>query len=175
MPVPLCNLSGKFYRSIAVNQIDRVLAPPASQSAGRYHRHGQEALYVSPSLDWARKAVSGYMREDMKPRFVFTLEVIGAQVFDQRSLSACRDIGVDREMSNRPWREALKDGKEPASWLVSDRVRELNADGLIDVSRHIPNGWHLVLLRWNENGGPKVRVTSGPETVHPKLEGPKWS
>ena len=175
MPVPLCSLSGKFYRTISVNQIDRVLAPPVLRSAGRYHRHGQEALYMSPSLDWARTAVSGYMREELKPRFVFTLEVIGAQIFDQRNLSACRDIGVDRDTSNRPWRKALKDGKEPTSWLVSDRIRDLNADGLIDVSRHIPNGWHLVLFKWNENGGPKVRVTGGPEIVHPKLEGPKWS
>ena len=82
MPVPLCDMSGKFYWTIGVNQIDRVLEPPNSQSAGRYHRHGQKALYMSPSLHWARRAVSGYMREDMKPRFVLTLEVIGAQVLD---------------------------------------------------------------------------------------------
>jgi RES domain-containing protein len=175
MPVPLTELSGKFYRTIPVNQIDRVLAPPTPQSAGRYHRHGQRALYMSPNLDWARRAVSGYMREDMKPRFVFTLDVIGARVFDQRSLRSCRDIGVDRDLSNRPWRPALNEGKEPDSWQISDQIRELDADGLIDVSRHIPGGWHLVLFRWNAFGGPVVRVSGGPATVYPNPSGPKWS
>ena len=175
MKTPLLEMNGQFYRTVSVNQTDQVLAPPSLQSAGRYHRHGQKALYMSPSLDWARRAVSGYMREDNKPRFGFTLDLRGAQVVDQRSLSVCRDIGIDREMSKRPWRQALQEGREPDSWQVSDRVRELGADGLIDVSRHIPNGWHLVLFRWNENDGPQVRVTGGPVTFHPKTDGPKWS
>ena len=175
MSLPLCDINGKFYRTISVNQSDRVLEPPASQSAGRYHRHGQRALYMSPSLDWARMAVSGYMREDMKPRFVFTVDVTGARVFDQRSQSACRIAGIDRDLSNRPWRAALKAGTEPDSWQVADKVRGLDADGLVDVSRHIPGGWHLVLFKWNEFGGPKLRVSGGPETVYPKLDGPKWS
>lgn len=175
MSVPLVEISGIFYRTVAVNKADRVLEPPSLQSAGRYHRHGQRALYMSPSLEWARTAVSGYMREDMKPRFVFTLEVTGAQVFDQRSHSACRDVGIDRELSDRPWRTALNEGREPDSWLVSDQIRGLDADGLIDVSRHIPSGWHLVLFKWNEFGGPKVCVSGGPETVYPKRDGPKWS
>ncbi len=170
MPVPLSDLSGKFYRAIAVNQMDRVLAPPTAQSAGRYHRHGQSALYMSPSLEWVRTAVSGYMREDRKPRYVFTLEVTGARVFDQRSQSACREIGIDPETAGRPWRQALKDGREPESWQVADRVRALDADGLVDVSRNIPDGWHVVLFKWNESGGPKVRVSGGPETIHPTLE-----
>lgn len=175
MALPLSEISGKFYRTISVNEADHVLVPPTPQSAGRYHRHGQRALYMSPSLDWARTAVSGYMREDMRPRFVFTLEVTGAQVFDQRSISACREFGLDRELSNRPWRAALKAGKEPESWQIADQIRGLNADGLIDVSRHIPGGWHLVLFKWNGPGGPKLRVSGGSETVYPKLDGPKWS
>jgi RES domain-containing protein len=170
----LCNIGGSFFRTIPLDRIDHVLDPPAPTSAGRYHRHGQPALYMSPSLDWARAAVSGYMREDMKPRFVVPLEVEEAQVFDQRNLNACREFGIDRSLSNMPWRSAIRNGQQPNSWQVSDRVRESNADGLIDVSRHIPKGWHLVLFKWNDLGGPKVRVSGDPQTVYPDHDGPKW-
>ncbi|MEP7008516.1 MAG: hypothetical protein ABI810_21230, partial [Sphingomonas bacterium] len=64
MPVPLLTVSGRFYRAILAARAGDVLAPPGPQSAGRYHRLGQPALYITVSEEWAYIAISGYMRED---------------------------------------------------------------------------------------------------------------
>jgi hypothetical protein len=52
-------LSGCFFRAVLADRVDQVLALPAAHSAGRYHRPGQAALYMSPRQEWAMIAVSG--------------------------------------------------------------------------------------------------------------------
>ena len=172
--LPLTEISGTFYRAIPPERVESVLDPPHATSAGRYHRPGQPALYMSPHLEWARIAVSGYMREDAKPRVVVPVRVERASVFDQRDPTACQAIGLDPVRSNRSWRQALQRGETPPSWFNSDRVRQGAADGLIDVSRHIEAGWHLVLFTWNEPGGPCVSVAGQAVPVYPTSDGPKW-
>lgn len=170
----LSEVSGSFFRTVPLNRIDRVLEPPHAESAGRYHRHGQPALYMSPHQEWARIAVSGYMRDDGQPRAVVPLTVTRALVLDQRDPEACRKLGFDRELSNRSWLQALRQGETPPSWSNSDFARSIPADGIIDVSRHIADGWHLILFQWNEAGAPVVAVSGEPTIVHPTRTGPKW-
>ena len=171
----MLEISGVFHRTVPTDRVAEVLAPPRADSAGRYHRHGQPALYLSPSADWARTAVSGYMREDGQPRAIVPLRVTGARVVDQRDPDACRAWGIDRAHAAMPWRPALRRQETPPSWTTADRVRATPADGLIDVSRHIPEGWHLVLFRWNAPGGPTVVAVGDPILVHPRRDGPKWA
>ncbi len=168
-------VEGIFYRAVKPDFLDHVLDPPHTKSAGRYHRPGEPALYMSPELEWSRIAVSGYMREDNEPRLIVPLEVKNAFVLDQRNEETCRILGIDRELSNQPWRPALESGEIPPSWTNSDAVRNAGADGIIDRSRHIPDGWHLNLFRWNIPGGPKVNIVGDPVEVAVKREGPKWS
>ena len=66
----LRKVEGAFFRSVLTDRVQNVLAPPAPESAGRYHRLGQATLYMSPTIEWATIAVSGYMREDNRPRVV---------------------------------------------------------------------------------------------------------
>ena len=172
--VPLRKVSGRFYRAILLDRVDSVLAPPGPASAGRYHRLGQPALYMSPSCEWATIAVSGYMREDSRPRVVVPLWVGEASVVDQHDEAACRRLGIDRDASNASWRSALAAGTTPPSWRNADAARAAGADGLIDRSRMIPGGWHLTLFRWNDCGGPRVEVCGAPSAIELSATGPKW-
>ncbi|PZP17921.1 MAG: RES domain-containing protein, partial [Sphingomonas hengshuiensis] len=86
--IPLLTISGRFYRAILASRIDSVLAPPGPASAGRYHRLGQSALYLTCNPEWAYIAVSGYMREDGLARMIVPLELGQADVLDQRDEAA---------------------------------------------------------------------------------------
>jgi RES domain-containing protein len=167
-------ISGLFFRAILADRLHQVLAPPAPGSAGRYHRLGQPALYTSPSAEWATIAVSGYMREDGLRRVVVPILIGEAQVVDQRDDDACAFLGINPKRANEPWRAALAKGEEPPSWLNADAARAAGADGIIDVSRMIPGGWHLNLFRWNELGGPSVEVIGEPTEIELSAGGPKW-
>ena len=155
---PFSRIGGRFYRAIIARRIAQVLDPPGPESAGRYHRRGQPALYITPMADWAAIAVGNYMAEDGRPRVIVPLELDEAWVLDQRDEAACAALGIARDMSNVRWRPELAAGREPPSWQNSDIVREAGADGMIDRSRGIVGGWHLTLFRWNEPGAPTVSV-----------------
>jgi RES domain-containing protein len=170
----LRKVSGRFFRAVLVERLAVVLAPPDATSAGRYHRLGQAALYMSPECDWAKIAVSGYIREDYRPRVVVPVQVSEAFVVDQHDEEVCKQLGIDRERSNEPWRAALAAGSEPPSWRNADAARAAGADGIIDRSRMIPGGWHLNLFRWNESGGPTVEVCGAPVEIRLSDSGPKW-
>ncbi|MCD2178361.1 RES family NAD+ phosphorylase [Rhizobium sp. C1] len=169
-----CAISGRFYRAVLVERIGNVLDPPAPQSAGRYHRHGQPALYMSPEPEWAMRAISGYMREDGKARVLIPVRVSEAFVLDQHDEALCDRLGIDRMQSNVSWRTALEAGGEPPSWRTADLARAAGADGLIDPSRNIPGGWHLDLFRWNDLGGPRVEVVGDPVEIRLSANGGKW-
>ncbi|ARP83062.1 hypothetical protein CAL12_21070 [Bordetella genomosp. 8] len=172
--IKLRTLSGTFFRAISADRVDDVLSPPGTTSAGRYHRPGQTTLYISPLLEWAIIAVSGYMREDGYPRVVVPLEVGPSCVLDQHDEEACRLLGIDPNLSNASWRSALSQGREPTSWLNADAARNAGADGIIDCSRMIPGGWHVGLFRWNKLGGPAVTVAGAPIPIRLSKSGPKW-
>jgi RES domain-containing protein len=172
--VPLRKVGGHFFRAVLADRIDSVLAPPLPTSAGRYHRLGQAILYMSPAAEWAMIAVSGYMREDRRPRVVIPLFVGDAFVLDQHDDQACHKLGIDREASNQSWRPALAAGVEPASWRNADAARAAGADGIIDRSRQIPGGWHVNLFRWNDLGGPSVHVCGDPIDIALSDNASKW-
>ena len=172
--VPLRKVGGHFFRSVLADRMESVLALPLPTSAGRYHRLGQAILYMSPTVEWATIAVSGYMREDRRPRVVIPLFVGTASVLDQHDEQACNLLGIDREASNQSWRPALAAGIEPASWRNADAARAVGADGIIDRSRQIPGGWHLNLFRWNDLGGPSIDVCGEPTEIVLSESGSKW-
>ena len=160
--VPFRRIGGRFYRAVLADRTERALDPPGPHSAGRYHRPGERALYMSAEPDWACIAVGGYMAEDGLPRVIVPVDVDEAHVFDQHDQAACAALGIDREHSNVRWRPELADGREPPSWRNSDAARAAGADGIIDRSRGIVGGWHVTLFRWNEPGAPQVRVAGEP-------------
>ncbi|MFM5924955.1 MAG: RES family NAD+ phosphorylase [Novosphingobium sp.] len=159
--VPLRTVSGRFWRAIAEDRVGQVLDPPGRANAGRYHRPGQAALYITPEADWATIAIGRYLLADGVKRAVVPLELDRALVFDQRDPAACQALGIDPELSQVRWNDELAAGREPPSWAASDAARQAGAQGIIDQSRGIAGGWHVCLFRWNQPGSPQVRV-AGP-------------
>jgi hypothetical protein len=172
--IPLRSVHGRFYRAIRADRVEHILDAPGPESAGRYHRHGQPALYFTPEHDWAVIALGGYMAEDGMPRVVVPLEITSAQVLDQHDEQACVALGIVRERSNVRWRLALEKGEEPLSWRNSDVARAVGADGIIDRSRGITGGWHVTLFRWNDMGGPQVRVAGDPVPADYVVSRARW-
>lgn len=170
MTALLARIGGLFHRAVLPGRVDHVLESVRPGSAGRYHRPGQRALYVSARADWAAVAVGPYHREDGLPRLVVPLEIDAARVVDQRDEAACRALGIDRDASNAPWQAILAQGGEPPSWLNADLARAAGADGIIDRSRGEPGAWHVTLFRWNEPGAPQLRVCGAgvPAVFHPR-------
>ncbi|MBO9498644.1 MAG: RES domain-containing protein [Novosphingobium sp.] len=160
-PGALTGIDGHFFRAVLAGREGQVLDPPGPHSAGRYHRPGQRALYITPEADWAAIAVGNYMEEDGLARMIVPLELDGARVIDQRDPVACAALGIDPALSAGRWRPFLAAGREPPSWRNSDAARASGANGLIDPSRGIAGGWHVTLFRWNEPGAPYLRV-AGP-------------
>lgn len=160
--LPLHRISGRFWRAIAAERVGRVLDAPGLDSAGRYHRPGQPALYITPEADWATIAIGRYMLTDGMTRVVVPLELDGADMFDQRDPAACAALGIDPALSQVRWNDELAAGREPPSWAASDAARAAGAQGIIDVSRGIADGWHVCLFAWNQPGAPQVRVTGDP-------------
>jgi RES domain-containing protein len=172
--IPTRTVKGRFYRAIRADRVEHLLDAPLPDSAGRYHRHGEPALYLTAEHDWAVIALGSYMAEDGLPRVVVPLEITEARVFDQHDEAACAALGINRERSNTRWRLALDEGREPESWANSDAVRAAELDGIIDRSRGISGGWHVALFRWNERGGPNVRVTGDPVVADYAASRSRW-
>ena len=133
-------ISGRFWRAISAERVEQVLNPPSPASAGRYHRPGQSALYITPEPDWAVIAVGRYLLADGIQRVVVPLELDHAQVFDQHDAGACAALGIDRDASQVRWNDELAAGREPPSWRASDTARAAGFDGIVDRSRGIVGG-----------------------------------
>ena len=88
--VPLRRVAGRFWRAIATDRAEDVLEPPGPGSAGRYHRPGQPALYITPEADWAVIAIGRYLLADGIERAVVPLELDLAKVLDQRDPAPVR-------------------------------------------------------------------------------------
>jgi RES domain-containing protein len=171
---PFLQVSGRFYRAVRPERLAHVLDPPAPLSAGRYHRPGQAALYITREADWAVIAVARYMAEEGSSRMIVPLRVSTAAVLDQRDAHACAVLGVDPAASACRWQVALAEQREPESWHNADAARAVGADGLTDPSRGIVDGWHLTLFRWNEPGAPTVEVDGDPLHIDYAAARSRW-
>jgi len=160
-PLATYRASGRFWRVIAADRAEQLLDPPGPQSAGRYHRPGERALYITTEADWGVIAVGRYMLADGRARVAIPLDLDGADLFDQRDAAACAQLGVDPRQSMVRWNDELASGRTPPSWIASDSARQAGAQGIIDISRGIAGGWHVCLFDWNRPGAPQVTV-AGP-------------
>ena len=152
--------SGRFYRIATVDAVADVLKGAASMH-GRYHSEPRTAIYMSAVEAWAWTALKVHMRDGDPPRVSVPLDMSEANVLDLRDPSECSESGIDPADAVSPWKAAIEGGQRPRSWDVAEQVARLGFDGLIDKSRRIPDGWHLVLFRWNHRGGPTVAIGEG--------------
>ena len=151
-----------------------MLDVPGPDSAGRYHRPGQPALYIACEVDWAVIATARYMADEPVPRVAVPLRVSEAFLLDQRDGATCRRLGIDAEASRTRWQIDLAEGREPLSWANSDVARAIGADGVVDPSRGILDGWYVALFRWNAPGAPVVELDGEPVEVDYLAARARW-
>jgi hypothetical protein len=157
------------------DRVAQVLDPPAPDSAGRYHRPGERALYVTREADWAMIAIARYIPLDGKQRLVVPLRLSAARVVDQRDQDACAALGINPVRSAARWQKYLAAGEEPPSWANVAAARAAGADGITDPSRGITDGWHLALFRWNEPGASTVEVDGDPFLLEYEEARARWA
>ena len=150
-------LNGRFFRIVFAQYEAEVLNGVRSPE-GRFHHAGQRAFYASPRADWAGIAVDGFRKPDDAPRITIALDIRDARVIDFRKRQSCTSLGLPFECSRIPWQPQRALGQRATSWIASDASRESGADGMIYPARSDTERWHLLLFRWNELGGPQVRV-----------------
>ena len=155
------HISGTFYRMIIASRLAEVLAP-AKSPEGRSHYNGQLALYLSQTPEGTAVAVKRYMQQNDPPRVVCSISVSSANIVDLRDLDACRLLDIDPSQRTVEWQDLRAKGLRSTTWDISDRVRELGLDGMLYASRTKPNLTHLTLFKWNDLGGPAVKVVGQP-------------
>lgn len=152
---PLISLRSRCWRAVPAGAERAALA--GTTKPGRYNRSGERALYMSGSPEGVAAAMRRY---GAASRALVPLDVAAERLADLRGAAVCAALGIDQSATRSDWLAALRDGKEPTSWQIADAVRAGGAMGLIEASRHLPDAWHLVLFRWNEPGGARVKVVS---------------
>jgi hypothetical protein len=172
--VKLTPISGRFWRAVVPDAVDAVLDSVRPGSAGRYHRPGQSALYMTLHADWAAIAVGRYMFETGIGRLIVPLRIDSARLVDPRDPAQCAALGIDPADGQARWRPIVDVGGEPPSWRLSDAARVCGADGLIDPSRGITGGWHVTLFRWNVAGAPTLAVDGDPVVADYAASRARW-
>ncbi len=157
-------LKGRFFRLIDKARAEDVLLPARSPE-GRFHHHGQRALYLSKTIEGTRVAMARYKSAETPEQVALPLWLARAQVLDLRDHSQCERLDVDPIDTNLVW----QDGPRPSpTWQISDAARILGAHGMLYPSRSRPDLTHLVLFEWNMPMAPtlnpkKVQNTADQE------------
>ena len=158
----IVELSGEFVKIAYEDQIEKLLKIDSpDRPAARYNRPGENALYLSRDEKGARVAMQKYVKPTDDARVLVRYRVNKCLVLDLRRPDASELLALSRE----EWKEALQNGRQPASWDVADCVRESQAVGLIDPSRKDVNYWHVTLFQWNDAGGPGITMVDAPVPI----------
>lgn len=161
MEVRRTRVEGIFYRIVFAATAEQVMAGVRA-AEGRFHHNSQPALYVSPTVESAVRAMDRYQTPGDPPRVAIPLSVGNASVVDLRDRSQCAALDVDPRDALDKWWLQRQAGTPANSWRVSDAVRASRADGMLYPSRSCAARWHLVLFRWNTGEGATVAVAGPP-------------
>ncbi len=155
----LKRLSGRFWRLMEKRRASEVLAP-ARAPEGRFHHSAQRALYLSETAEGTRVAMAYYARPGDPEQVAIALELTNANVVDLQDPLHCERIGIDPAHAQTRWQKERANGKRASTWNISDKARELGADGMLYPSSSSKGITHLVLFRWNMSGAPDIRIAS---------------
>jgi RES domain-containing protein len=164
----LTPLSGRFYRIVLRDDLARLLNG-AKSPEGRFHHHGQSALYLSPTPEAAGHAVAPYLRAGDGPRVVAPLRLTGARICDLRVAATRTTLGLAGHEADVPWLPEREAGLPTTTWIASDAARAQGADGMIYTARSAPARWHLVLFRWNVAGAAHLTADGAPFPFAPNI------
>lgn len=129
---------------------------------GRFHRSGEEALYLSLTQEGAEVAVNYYRRPDDAERLVVPIEITGGRLLHFEDAAVRSEYGLDLLHVAARWQKERDKGLEASTWKAADVARHADADGIFYPSRNRPNLTHLTLFRWNVSGAPQLRQSGDP-------------
>ena len=161
--------SGLYWRILFADRAGEALAP-VRHKEGRFHHSGQEAIYLSPSIEAAHVAIDSYYREDDPPRVVIPLRLSDAYLLDFRDPDVMVRHGLAGHETRVNWRDERAAGQPASSWSASDAAREAGADGMLYTSRKRPEFHHLVLFRWNSAGYARLTPEGKVQQFIPQHE-----
>ena len=154
-------IDGVYFRIVPASDGARAVAG-VTTAEGRFHHHGQPALYMSPSHEWAERAIDRYRAPGDMPRVAVPLRVTGGAIVDLRCAAACAALRIAPADLVAEWWRDRASGRAATSWRASDAVRAAGLDGMIYPSRTDAVRWHLVMFGWNEAGKPVVAPAGVP-------------
>ena len=133
------------WRILDASRAEHPLAP-ATAPEGRFHHHGQAALYASLTAEGAGIAIARYLRPgDPRPRVILPLAAKLSHVWDLRPEPA-------PERASVVWQGLRAQGYPSPTWAFSDAARQSEAQAMIYLSRSRPDLAHIVLFDWSVAG-----------------------
>lgn len=127
---------------------------------GRFHHHGQSAIYTSLTPKGTVVAMQRYLRDDSRPRMIVPLSVAIDRVADLRGVAAASIV----------WQDIRQIGARAPTWDISDWARKAGAQAMIYSSRTRPDLAHLVLFVATAGviyGTGPAEPLSSPDALHP--------
>jgi RES domain-containing protein len=137
----------------------------AARYGGRWNAIGQPCLYAARELStaWAEYN-QGFVQH---PALIAQLQVSGVRLVDLSQAGGLDESGASGDIHQAPWRALLDVGLEPPTHILAKKLQPAGWDGVIYPSFMSPGGSCVALWRWNEMGGPTVKVVD-PENRLPK-------
>jgi RES domain-containing protein len=146
---------GRFWRMLAPRwAFDPLSGAGAARAGGRWNERGQAALYLSDSH---ATAIAEYQQDLPRPGTLTAYDVDASTILDLTAVATRRDLGMDDAFLRQPWKQARDvEGRRPSCWDLAASAAASGWQGLRVPSVQAP-GTNLVLWRWNEDGGARVR------------------
>lgn len=155
-PYPLIPLKRRAWRTLSVRWQREPLASGSHQTGGRWNAVGTRALYLSCDHS---TAIMEYYRSLVRPGTLAAYEVEAAAIADLTDKEALRRAGIDSSVLDCDWQTIHAiDGKTPPSWALAEALIRQGAEGALVPSVQHVGGTNLVLWRWGESGGARVRL-----------------
>lgn len=132
----------------------------ARQNGGRFNASGVPALYLSTSVDGCISEATQGLRARIKPLTLVSYDVDTANIADLTDGAVRRRLDAPLYRMACPWIADRAAGRRPASWALTDRLRQDHNGILVPsfapgaAASHV----NLVLWRWNDGRGRTVTV-----------------
>ncbi len=161
MKIPLCGFSGIAYRA---NHPKWAYAPLSGEGSkrhgGRFNRPGIEALYLSldPTTAWM-EAQQGFPFKP-QPMTLIAYQVDCLKIADLNDASIRRAVNCSVRDLACAWEDIASVGSEPPTWLLAERLQNLEFTGIL-IRSFAPgctqDNQNLTLCNWAENGPCSVQ------------------
>jgi RES domain-containing protein len=153
---PLGALDGRFWRMLSVRWQRDPLSSGSHLTGGRWNPKDARALYLSSDHS---TAVMEYHRDLIRPGTLAAYDVSAERIADLTDPLNTERAGIGPDVLLCDWQTIFAiDRDRPPSWDLAERLIADGAQGVLvpSVQRH--GGTNLVLWRWNEDGGARVRL-----------------